>query len=98
MLLKKKKKHQERVTREGLANIYFDLLLGHNDRVCSDFVCSLVKSGSFTFVLDSRYHTGIFPASHFARQTVKPILQGTSKISHGNCEGVGLPLLGKERR
>ena len=32
----------------------------HNDRVCSDFVCSLVKSGSFTFFLDSKCLSGIF--------------------------------------
>ena len=36
------KNHQERVTREGLANIYYDPLLSHN-------VCSLVKSCSITF-------------------------------------------------
>ena len=36
------KDHQGRVTREDWANMYCDPLLGHNDRVCSDFACSLV--------------------------------------------------------
>ena len=33
-----RKKNQERVARECLPNIYYDPLLGHNDRVCSNFV------------------------------------------------------------
>ena len=78
----------------GSANIYFDPLLGHNDRVCSDFVCSLVKSGSFTFLLDSKCQSGIFCVYkknlslrlHFGRQTVKPTFQGTSQIPHGNWD------------
>ena len=47
-MLLSKKDHQERVTKEGLSNVYYDPLLGHNDWVCSDFVCPLIKSGSFT--------------------------------------------------
>ena len=55
-----KKDHQQSVTHEGLSNIYYDPLLGHNDRVCSDFVCPLVKSGSLSFLLDSTCQSGIF--------------------------------------
>ena len=42
-VLLSKKDHQERVTHEGLSNIYYDPLLGHNDRVCSDFLLSRQK-------------------------------------------------------
>ena len=52
--------HQGRLTREGSANIYYDHILGHNDSVYSDFACSLVKSSSFTFLLNSECQSGIF--------------------------------------
>ena len=44
-MLLPKTDHQEHFTREG-----------HNDRVYSGFVCSLVKSGSVTFLRDSKSH------------------------------------------
>ena len=55
-----KEDHQARVTREGLSSSYCDPHLGHNGRVCSDFVCSFVKIGSFTFPLESKCQSGLF--------------------------------------
>ena len=53
-----KKDHQERVIREGPANICCDPIWAH-DGVYSDFVCSFVKSGSFTFLFDSKRQSGL---------------------------------------
>ena len=57
---------------------------GHNDRLRSDFVCSLVLSGSFTFLLDSKCESGIICVYKKNLSLVKPTLQVTSKIPHGN--------------
>ena len=86
------KKHQERVTHEGLSNIYYDPLLGLDDWVCSDLVCSIVKSGSFTFCsnasasLDSCVYMKNLSLRLFGRQTIQPTFQVTSNISHGNWD------------
>ena len=80
---------QDRVTFEGLANIYYDLVMSHNDRVYSDFVGSLVESGSFTFLLESMCHSGllcVYKRNLSLRLILaaKPILQGSSNISHAD--------------
>ena len=59
-MLLSKKDHQERVTHEGLCNMCYDPVLGHNGRVCSDFGCSLVRSGSFTFLFKTQCQSGLF--------------------------------------
>ena len=50
----------ECVTHEGVSGINYDPLLGHNDWVCSDSVCCLVKSGSFTCLLETKCQSGLF--------------------------------------
>ena len=56
-MLLSKKDHQERVTHEGLSNIYYDPLLSHNDWVCSALSSKVVPS---RFLLESKCQSGLF--------------------------------------
>ena len=64
-VLLSKRDHQERVTHDGLSNIYYDPLLGHNDRT------SLTVFALSSKVALSRcvYKKNL---SSFGRQTIKP--------------------------
>ena len=79
--LHQKKDNQERVTREGLAYIYDDPTLGHDDRVYFDFVRSLARLqlSIWTLLCLKLVHN-----SHFGRQALKPTFQGSSKSPDGN--------------
>ena len=87
------KDHIERVTHEGLSNIYKDLLLGHNDRMCSDFVCSLVKVIHTRFarlqvsvwnILCLQENLSVRLILDARREN--PTFQGTSQVSNGNLD------------
>lgn len=58
-MLCSKEEFQDRVSREGSANTHCDSFLRRNDRLNSDFVCSLPWSGSCTFLFDVSVRTAL---------------------------------------
>ena len=75
------------MSREGSADTHYDSFLRRNDRLNSDFVCSLPWSGSCTFLFDVSVRT----ARRVLKRTsssdfflVDSTFQTTSKVSDGD--------------